>query len=141
MFFGKTRDLLVETVTIVKGIDATVTDHIKNEDKRFDDLHTAVEECRDSCSEASHIETQNGTLGRMEKKYDQFYVEHKEIKKAVQDMKATKKTRKEIISETLKYVTIACVVIGAILGYMRYVDTKKQDNAKVEKMLEELLNK
>ncbi len=154
MLWRKTRDLIVETVTIVKGIevrfdtfDTKFEAHIKDEDEKIDSLHKVIVDCHESCPEKEnfdrHTEEQNGTLKRMEKKYDNFFSEHTEVKKIVEAMKTAKKTKKETFVELGRIITIVCLVVGAWFAYMKYCDSKKpaSDVSKIEKMLEKLLER
>lgn len=168
MFWRKTRDILVETHTIVKRVEKNFGEHEKKQDKQVTDLHGLIKDCHEACPEKEnfdkHTNVQNGTLLRMEKKYDTFFREHNvkigkvakkydkeilntnlemaKVKESVGDMKKTKKGRQEIITDWLKYIGIACVITGTLVGVLRYQESKKKAaSVKIEKMLEQILKK
>ncbi len=168
MFWRKSRDILVETFTIVQRVELNFVEHEKKQDKQVIDLHQLIKDCHESCPEKDNFDeytkTQNGTLLRMEKKYDTFFAEHKQklgkqakkhdreilntnlevakVKESVGDINKGKKCRREIITEWIKYIGIACVIIGTLVGVLRYQDSvKKAESKKIEKMLEEILKK
>lgn len=142
MFGRKTRDLIVETATIVRRVDRSLVDHNKDNEEKFKGIHNLIKDCHDSCPEASHIKDQNGTLVRMEKKYDAFYEDHAKIKGTLAGIKTAKKTGREILSTCLIYITIIGIVLGSSFGYLRYkASYDKTENKKIEKMLEKILEK
>ncbi len=168
MFWQKSRDILVQTYTIVQKVDKDFTEHEKKQEKQVVELHQLIKDCHENCPEKdnfdSYVKAQNGTLLRIEKKYDIFYSDHKnkigkvekkydraildanldvaKIKESVRDIKKAKKCRKEIITDWIKYIGITCVIIGTLVGFLRYQDSqKKAEAAKIEKMLEEILKK
>ncbi len=168
MFWRKSRDILVETFTIVQRVELNFVEHEKKQDKQVTDLYQVIKDCHEQCPEKEnfdkHTLAQNGTLLRMEKKYDTFFREHNQkvgkvskkydreilttnlevakVKESVGDIKKAKKCRREIITDWLKYIGIACVITGTLVGVLRYQDGKeKAESAKIEKMLEEILKK
>ena len=150
MFGNKTRDLIVETATIVKRVDKSLFAHNKDNEKKFEGIYDLIKECHESCPEKdkfdSHTEAQNGTLRRMEKKYDTFYVEHQKelggVKERVDAIETTKKTKKEVLCTWLIYFTIAGIITASVFGYLRYKDNcDKMENKKIEVMLERILEK
>ncbi len=168
MFWRATRDILVETHTIVKKVDKSFTEHEKKQDEQVTELHTLIKDCSGTCPEKEtfdeYTKTQNGILLRMEKKYDTFFREHKQklgkqskkhdlaildtnldiakVKESVRDIKKAKKCRREIITDWCKYITITGVILGTLFGFLRYqVSQKKTETVKIEKMLEQILKK
>jgi hypothetical protein len=168
MLWRKTRDVVVETYTLVKKVDTDFGKHEKKQDKQVGELHKLIKDCKVSCPEKDNFlrytSTQNGTLLRMEKKYDNFFREHNAlitktesklsrkvldtnlevamVKESVNDIKKSKKCRKEIIAEWLKYIAITCVLIGTLVGVLRYQESvKKVQTVNIEKMLEQILRK
>lgn len=108
MFWRKTRDIVVETFTIVQRVEKNFVDHEKKQDEQVADLHKLIKDC-------------STTVG---------------------DIKKAKKCRKEIIGDWLKYIGIACVITGTLVGILRYQASKdKAESVKIEKMLEEILKK
>ncbi len=168
MFWRKSRDILVETFTIVQRVELNFVEHEKKQDKQVADLYQVIKDCHEQCPEKENFDkytlAQNGTLLRMEKKYDTFFREHNQkvgkvskkydreilttnlevakVKESVKDIKKAKKCRREIITDWLKYITVACVIIGTVYGILRYEDSKKKlETLKIEKMLEQILKK
>ncbi len=168
MWFSKTRDIVIETFTIVQRVDKNFAEHESKQDTQIDKLYTLIEECHKSCPEKDNFDKytndQNGTLLRMEKKYDTFFREHKQkigkvekkynkellntnlevakVKEIVGDIKTVKKCKREIIADWIKYVAIFCVITGTVIGFLKYQDSQKQaDSKKIEKILEEILKK
>lgn len=168
MWWNKTRDIVVQTFTIVQRVEKNFVEHEKKQETQVVRLHELIKDCHESCPEKDnfdqHTTAQNGTLLRMEKKYDTFFREHNakigkvekkndrrildtnlevaKVKELVVDIKKAKKCKKEIITEWLKYITIACCIIAALVGVLRYQDGKKKvQTVKIEKMLEEILKK
>ncbi len=81
-----------------------------------------------------------------EKKQDKQVKDlHKLIKDCsttVGDMKKAKKCKREIITDWLKYITVACMIIGTLYGILKYQDSKKKiESVKIEKILEKILEK
>ncbi len=168
MWFRKSRDILVETYTIVQRVDKNFAEHEKKQDKQVTDLHDRIVECHQSCSEKDNFDkytkAQNGTLLRIEKKYDTFFREHNvkigkvakkydrtiletnlevaKVKEVVSNIKTAKKCKREIITDWLKYITIVCVIIGTLYGVLRYQSSQKAvESSKIAAMLEEILKK
>jgi hypothetical protein len=143
MFGRKTRDLIVETVTIVRGLKKDFTRHVDNEDDKIDRLYDAIKECHGDCPESDHISEQASTLGRMELKYDEFFKEHGDVKAAVKAMADKKKTIKDLLKQAGMIIATIGVVTGIVLGILRYQSSKKPsvDTVKIEKMLEKLIDK
>ena len=168
MFWNKSRDILVQTYTIVQKVDKDFAEHEKKQERQVVELHQLIKDCHENCSEKdnfdSYVKTQNGTLLRIEKKYDNFFSEHKQklgkvakkhdrvileqnlkvqkIEEGIKSIKAAKKCRREIITDWLKYISITCLVLGTLFGFLRYQDSqKKAEQVKIEKMLQEILKK
>ncbi len=168
MFWRKTRDILVETFTIVQRVELNFVEHEKKQEEQVTDLHQLIKDCHESCPEKDNFDkytqAQNGTLLRIEKKYDTFFREHNakigkvakkheraildtnlnlaKVKESVGDMKKAKKCKKEIIQDWLKYIGIFCVILGTLFAFSRYQDSKeKAASSKIEKILEEILKK
>lgn len=145
MFWRKTRDIVVETCTIVKGMEKDFKDHVEEGETKYSNICKIIKDCHESCPETerfnTHTKDQNGTLKRMEKKIDVFFTEHTEVKNAVEAMKTAKKTKKEVFVELGKIVTIVCILLGAYFTYMRHSEAKKPDSTKIEKMIQKLIDK
>jgi hypothetical protein len=150
MFGQKTRDLIVETATIVKRVEKNLSAHNKDNEKKFEGIHSLIKECTDSCPAEdkfdAHTKAQNGTLLRMEKKYDSFYTEHQKelggVKNKISAIEVQKKTKKEILSTWLIYFTITGIILGSAFGYLRYkANNDKVNNKKIEVMFEKILSK
>lgn len=144
MWWNKTRDIVIKAITIVERTEKKFDEHVLKEDKRDTAITTLIKECHEQCPEKEAFDKYqrdaNGTLKRMEKKYDQFFTEHADVKKAVHEMRTAKKTKKELIAEAFKIITIISVITAGILGYLSYSDSKKTDDkAKTEKYIEQFL--
>lgn len=166
MWWSRSRDILVETFTIVQRVDKNFNEHEKKQDRQVSDLYKLIKDCHESCPETqnflTHTQIQNGTLLRMEKKYDTFFREHNvkigkvekkhdrlileanldlaKVKESITDIKTVKKCRKEIITDWIKYIAITCAILGVCFAFLRYQDSqKKVQELKIEKMLEEIL--
>lgn len=131
MFWRKTRDVVVETFTIVQRVELNFVEHEKKQDKQIGGLHDLIRECHGNCPEKENIDNntseQNGTLKRIEKKYDKFFGEFIKVQKCVNDMKVIKKTKGEILTTWLKYITIVGIISGIIIGYLRYTGVAKNN--------------
>jgi hypothetical protein len=128
----KTRDIIIETAVVVRGLEKSLKAHDDDNDEKFEVIHDLIEKCSEECPAEKrfdkYVKGQNGSLARIEK--------------TIGEMKAAKKTRKEMLTELVKYVTIATIVIGSFFAYLEYRNrVAEKDNTKVEKMLEEILNK
>jgi hypothetical protein len=150
MFGQKTRDLIVETATIVKRVEKNLFSHNKDNDKKFEGIYSLIKDCHEACPEKDrfddHTKTQNGTLLRMENKYDSFYKEHQKelggVKKKVNAMEVQKKTKREVLSTWLIYFTITGIILGSTFGYLRYkANCDKANDRKIEVMFEKILSK
>lgn len=147
MFWTKSRDILIETFTVVKRVEKNFNAHEIKQDKQISGLHDLIKDCHESCPEKEQIEVdrknQGDTLFRMEKKYDSFYKEHQVelggVNEKMNALETTKVTKREILGTCLIYITIAGIITGSILGYMRY--QKTAETTKIEKMLEQILEK
>ncbi len=151
MLFRKTRDLVVETCTIVKGIEKRFDKleedfegHVGDGVEKYDNICKIIKECHESCPESEkfdkHTKVQNGTLTRMEKKYDAFFNKQEILEKAITGIKAAKKTKKELLAEIGKIVTVVCIILGVYFTWQRHVTAKKQGSTqKIEIMLEKLI--
>jgi hypothetical protein len=132
MWGRKTRDIIIETAVVVRGLEKSLKAHDDDNDEKFEVIHDLIEKCSESCPAEkrfdNYVKNQNGSLSRIEQ--------------TVGEMKAAKKTRREMLSELIKYVTIAALVIGSFFAYIEYRNrVAGRDNTKVEQMLEEILNK
>jgi hypothetical protein len=150
MFGQKTRDLIVETATIVKRVDKSLFAHNKDNEKKFEGIYKLIKECTDSCPAEdkfdAHTKAQNGTLLRMERKYDSFYKEHQSelggVKNKVSAMEVQKKTKREVLGSWLIYITIAGIITGSSFAYLRYkASNDRVNNKKIEVMFEKILSK
>lgn len=169
MFFQKTRDLIVETATIVKGVKDSQEElqrdfknHVTNEEKRTVRLYDTIKECHENCSESDrfnkYIKDANGTLKRIEDKYDDKYKEdnltklkvekrHEDytdklqaIKDEVKGMKQAKKTFRQVMADIGKIIGCVVVVAGLIFGIVQYCEARKtKEDVKIEKLLEEII--
>ena len=133
MFWRKSRDILVETFTIVQRVELNFQNHEEKQDKQIGGLHDLIKECHGNCPEKENFDKytkeQNGILKRMENKYDLFFGEFTTVKKCVNDMKVIKKTKGEILTTWVKYLTIVGIISTIIIGYLRYTDTPKKKEA------------
>ena len=179
MFGRKTRDLIVETATIVKGLKTDFKSHEEAEDakidnlylfvdKKVDSIHQTIKDCHESCPETDrfnqYTQAQNGTLLRIEKKYDTYHVAAKlsasnlkadlgkrqddylkkldGVKEEVKAMREAKKTKRQVWADIGKVVGYTCIVAALLFGIMRYYDGKKAaENKKIEMLLEKLVDK
>jgi predicted RNA-binding protein with RPS1 domain len=152
LFWKKTRDLVIETCTIVKGIEAKVDKieddfkaHVDDGIERYGAISLLIRECAESCPESGnlkkHSDEQQESLARIEKANNAFYKKHDAIEHTLEAMKTAKKTKKELFAEAGKVIIIVCLVLGAYFAYARYNNAKKPDNTKIEVMLEKILNK
>lgn len=179
MFFRKTRDVIIETATIVKGLKTDFKSHEDSEgvnidklyefvERKVDGIRNTIQECHESCPETErfneHTKTQNGTLLRIEKKYDEYHktsrISTKNLKESmdkrqddylkkldgvkeeVKAMREAKKTARQVWADIGKVLVYICVVGGLLFGIMRYYDSKKAaETKKIEILLEELIDK
>jgi Mg2+ and Co2+ transporter CorA len=171
MFWQKTRDIIVETATIVKGVKETqdtmqqdFKDHIVDEDKRDSKLYKLIGDCHDNCPETvrfdKYIKDANGTLKRIEEKYDTYHKEAKQtklkvekrqddylkklqtIKDEVRTMCDAKKTFRQIMADIGKVVGVICLIGGLVFGIIRYCEAKKTtEDVEIEKLLKELIKR
>lgn len=179
MFGRKTRDLIVETATIAKGLKKDFKAHEDGEEVKFDKLytfvdekiesvHTVVRECHETCPETErfndHVKVQNGTLLRIEKKHDEYYLIAKTstkklkesmdkrqddylkslagVKDEVKAIREAKKTTRQVWADIGKVVGYICLICGLFFGIMRYYDSKKAaETKKIETLLEKLVDK
>jgi hypothetical protein len=144
MWWNKTRDIVIKAITIVERTEKKFDEHVLKEDKRDAALVDLIKECHEQCPEKDAFDQYqkdaNGTLKRMEKKYDKFFIEHADVKKTVHDMKTAKKTMKTLVAETFKIITIIAIVAGGILAYLSYAESKKPDSKPdTEKYIEQYL--
>ena len=136
MWWRKSRDILVETFTIVQRVEQNFVTHEKKQDKQISGLHDLIRACHESCPEKENFDTyvraQNGTLLRMEKKYDNFFKEFTKVRTTVHDMNTVKKTKGDILTTWVKYTTITALVLGMLYGYLQICDTaKKKESQKI----------
>jgi hypothetical protein len=146
MWWIKTRDLVVETCTIVKALERDFKSHVLDGVEKYNKLCNIIQDCHESCPESEnfqrHTIEQNGTLKRIEAKYDVFYEKHSKLEQAIDDMRLAKKTKKEVFAEIGKVITIVCIVLGAYFGWQKYCDAKKSEtDQRIEIMLQKLINK
>ncbi len=139
--FGlKTRDMIVEACADVKNMK----EHYSKQEEKLNQLQGLIRECHDSCPETQRFneysEAQNGTLLRMERKYDKFYKEHSEVKTAVEAITSSKKSIRGFLKEIALAITTIGVICGIIFGIMKYYDTKKSVQlVQTEKILKKML--
>lgn len=150
MFWGTSRDLIVETATILRRVEKNMHIHTTDNEKKFEAINELIKDCHETCPEKDrfdeYAEAQTGTLLRMEKKYDTFFREHSEefglVKNKVSDMYNAKKTRREMLCSWLAYITIIGIIIGSLFGYLKYESTQKNvSTQQIENMLEKIINK
>lgn len=169
MLFRKTRDIIVETATLVKGVSDSQTtmakdfkDHIVSEDKKIDGLYDAIKECSSNCSQEDrfndYITDANGTLKRIEKKQEANHQEAKKTKlqletrqddylkklQTVQDevkgITSAKKTFRQVMGDAGKIAGIVILLSGLVVGIIRYCEAKKTtEDMKIEKLLEKII--
>jgi hypothetical protein len=144
MWWNKTRDIVIKAITIVERVERKFDEHVLKEDKRDIALVDLIKECHEQCPEKDAFDQYqkdaNGTLKRMEKKYDKFFIEHADVKKTVHDMKTAKKTVKALVGETFRIITIIAIIAGGILTWLRYVESKKPiGKVDTEKYIEQYL--
>ena len=153
MFGLKTREMIIEACSSVKNMQGNFSimqenfdKHVEKEGKVQNEIYNLVRECHDSCPETErfneHTKAQNGTLLRMEKKYDKFYEEHSEVKTTVEGLTNSKKTIKDFLKEIALIIGTIGIICGIVLGFMRYHDNKKSPElVQTERILKELLEK
>jgi hypothetical protein len=169
MLFKKTRDLIVETATLVRGVkDSQNTmakdfkSHIANEDKKIDGLYDAIKECSTSCTQEDrfndYIKDANGTLKRIEKKQEENHKDAKKTKlqlegrqddylkklQSVQDevrgITSAKKTFRQVMADAGKIVGIVVLLSGLVFGIIQYCEAKKTtEDMKIEKLLDKII--
>lgn len=169
MLFRKTRDIIVETATLVKGVsDSQATmasdfkEHIASEDKKIDGLYDAIKECSTSCTQEDrfndYIKDANGTLKRIEKKQEENHKDAKKTKlqlegrqddylkklQSVQDevksITSAKKTFRQIMADIGKILGLLLVLGGLVVGIIRYCEAKKTtEDVKIERLLDEII--
>ncbi len=144
MLFKKTRDIIVETATLVRGVKESQAglqqdfkDHVAEEDKRDSKLYKVIKECHENCPESErfdkYITDANGTLKRIETKYDDY---HDEIK----GMKQARKTFRQTMADMGKIAACIGVCAGVVFGIIRYTEAKKTtEGVKIEKLLNEII--
>ncbi len=139
--FGlKTRDMIVEACADVKNMK----ENYGKQDEKLNQLYGLIRECHDDCPETQRFneysEAQNGTLLRMERKYDKFYKEHSEVKTAVEGLTASKKSIKGFLKDIALIIATFGVICGIVLGIMKYNNTKKSGElVQAETVLKRLL--
>ena len=145
MWWSKTRDLVVETCTIVRALDKDFKGHVADGIEKYDKICEIIKECHESCPESekfqAHTKEQNGTLKRMERKYDTFYSRQDTMETTLEAMKTAKKTKKELFAEIGKIVTVVCFVLGSYFAYQKHSESKRHDHEvendkKIEVLLE-----
>ncbi len=140
MWWKTTRDIVVETITIVKGLRVDFSDHVEKEDSDRDRLFDAINKAHENCPESPHILAQNGTLRDMRTENKETYEEVLRVKKSVNDIKSRKLGRNELFQEAVKVLVIVCMLLGAFYGYSRYVKSQKaSDDNKIEIMLDKIM--
>jgi predicted nuclease with TOPRIM domain len=151
MFWNKTRDLVIETCTIVRGLQRDFKGHVEEGEDKYKKLCKIIKECHESCPETerfntqterfnTHTKEQNGTLKRMEEKYDTFFEKQESMEITLTTIQTAKKTKKEIFTDVGKVVIIVCMVLGCYFAYLKHAGPKKPDMVKIEAMLEKLAN-
>ncbi len=96
MWWRTTRDIVVETITVVKGMRKDFSDHVEKEDLDRDRLFNAISKAHENCPESPHILAQNGTLKDMRKENKDTYEEVLCVKKSIADFKSRKLGRTEL---------------------------------------------
>jgi hypothetical protein len=162
MLFRKTRDIIVETATIVKGLKEAFAGHVNDNRTDIDGLYKVIKECHETCPESDrfndYIKDANGTLKRIEEKYDDYHKAAKEAKKAVEKrqddylaklqtikdevkgMTQAKKTFRQTMGDIGKFAGYIILIAGFVFGIVRYCEVKKiKEDVKIEKLLKELI--
>jgi hypothetical protein len=169
MLFRKTRDIIIETATLVKGVAVSQStmledfkSHIADEEKKIDGLYEVIKKCSEHCSQEDrfndYIKDANGTLKRIEKKQDDNHTEAKRTKlqletrqddylkklQIVQDevkrITTAKKTFREIMGDIGKVAGIIILLSGLVVGIIRYCEAKKtNEDMKIEKLLDKII--
>ncbi len=167
---SKTRDIIIETSTIVRGVkenqDTIIKDfkaHIEGEDKKNAEFHKVIKECTETCLETErldeHVKAVNGSLKRIEQKQEDYHKETKDTKvkletrqddylkklaglsNEVKDMKVGKKTIRDFLSDVGKFATVLCVIGGLVFGVIKYCESKKaEEDVKIEKLLNQIVS-
>lgn len=126
MFWRKTRDILVETFTIVQRVDKNFYLHESKQEEQIRDLYALIKECHENCPGNDSVkrlaEAQNRTLLRLETKVA-------EMKEMVLDINTTKASRKEVLIEWIRYLTITGIICGLLFGFTKYQALKKSQHA------------
>ncbi len=162
MFWLKTRDIIVETATIVKGLKDDFKGHQEDNREDIDGLYKVIKECHETCPESDrfndYITEANGTLKRIEKKYDAYHKEVKEtklevekrqddylkkletIKDEVKGIKQAKKTFRQIMGDIGKIIGYLILLGGLVVGILKYCEAKKTtEGVKIEMLLEQII--
>jgi hypothetical protein len=169
MLFRKTRDIIVETATLIKGVKESqdtmqkdFKNHISAEDEKIDGLYNVIKECHESCSESDrfndYIKEANGTLKRIELKYDNYHQDTKEtklkmdkrqddylaklqtIKDEVKSMVQEKKTFRQVLADGGKILGYIVIIAGLVFGIIRYTEARKaREDIGIEKLLKEII--
>lgn len=166
MWFKKTRDMIIETATIVRGLKGDFKEHGNDNKEDIAGLYKVIKECHESCPEKDrfddYIKEANGTLKRIEDKYDDYHIDTKKaaknsrlsmekrqddylaklqtIKDEVTDMKQAKKTFRQVMADMAKIAACVGVIAGVLFGIVRYTDAKKKtEDVKIEQLLNQII--
>lgn len=162
MFWRKTKDIIVETATIVKGLKGDFKAHVDDNKNDIEGLYKVIKECHESCPEKERLDTYitvgGETLKRIEDNYDDYHRENQDTKKdiarrqddylaklqtikdEVKGIKQEKKTFWQVMAGIGKAVTVVILLGGLVVGIIRYCEMKRQGgDVKIEKLLKELI--
>jgi hypothetical protein len=169
MLFRKTRDIIVETATLIKGVKDSqeimqkdFKNHQADEDTKIDGLYKVIKDCHETCPESErfndYITEANGTLKRIETKYDNYHKESKvtklkmekrqddymaklqTIKDEVSGIIQAKKTFRQVMADVGKILGYIVLIGGLIFGIIQYTEAKKaRGDVNIEKLLKEII--
>ncbi len=162
MFWSKTSATIIETSTIVKGLKEDFIVHSDHNREDIDGLYKVIKECHGSCPEKDrfdgYITEANGTLKRIEEKYDDYHkaadvakiavakrqddylAKLQTIKDEVSGITQAKTTIRRTWADAGKVLGYIVIVSGLAFGIIRYCDSQKTKQAvHIEALLKEIL--
>ncbi len=165
MWGRKTRDIIIEVCTIVKRGEKTFDRHVAGETELFKEIHGLIQNCASTCSESEHIKAQNGTLKRIEQKYDDHFEaniafrneeqlrqenylesltavadEVSAVSTGLASIKTAKKSVRQMWADIGKIIATIAIILGVVVGIVKYFEAKKmRETVKLEMMMKQIM--
>ncbi len=163
MFYRKTRDVIVETATLVKGIITTqdkmqqdIGVHIEDDKAHFEEMGKIIKECTEQCPESKrfneYMAISSDTLKRIEDKNDVCHKATSESRRhsdkrqddyirKLDALTTEKKTVRQIALDVVKVVTLLVAIGGLVFGIIKYNEHHQaEDDKKIEGLLNAILD-